>query len=250
MQHDVDCPPPPPPPPPLTLHGEQRRARWLAASNQAPVGVVGRGGGVRGVARACPCMGRDMHGRPMLTSSRTLSCVCGGPEASCPRGRMAALVGVVASSTLSPCVCVVVASLRVGSVVWVRHAVVVCVRVWVGVVRPPFSPPTPCGTALPLACWRLLRLSVSHGRLRECGSERDALSTRTTSTACPCPFLRARRRCMLVNDLPPDDARGRPCVRDVSATCTARHAALLARLRGGTTLPEPVSMPHHRRARA
>jgi hypothetical protein len=54
---------------------------------------------------------------------------------------------------------------------------------------------------------------------------------------------------MFVNDLPPGDAWGRPSVRGWSALC-ARHAARLARLRGGATRPEPSSVPHHRWARA
>jgi hypothetical protein len=132
---------------------------------------------------------------------------------------------------------------------WVRHAVIVCVRVWVHIAGPPFSPPTPCGTALPLACWCLLRPSLSHGRLRGCGSGRDALSLRGHKHRLSVPPLRARCRCMLVKDLLPGDGRGCPSVRGMSALC-AHHAALLAHLRCCATRPEPVSISHHRWAHA
>jgi hypothetical protein len=39
-------------------------------------------------AWVCLCTGRDMPGRPMLASSRTVPRWCGGPEATCPRGRV------------------------------------------------------------------------------------------------------------------------------------------------------------------
>jgi hypothetical protein len=71
----------------VAAHHQLVRVSHFARTSGIGVGARRmRAGGA--VAVVCLCPGRNMHGRPMPASSRTVSRCCGGPVSTCPRGRV------------------------------------------------------------------------------------------------------------------------------------------------------------------